>query len=42
MRLRTVVVGMPTSTTVVTGLLRSTGPPAPRGGGDDQGVYAGA
>ena len=35
MRLRTVVVGMPTSTTVVTGLLRSTGPPAPRGGGDD-------
>jgi len=42
MRLRTVVVGSPASTTIVTGLLRSRGPPAPRGGGDDQGVHAGA
>lgn len=42
MRLRTVVVGSPASTTIVTGLLRSTGPPAPRRGGDDQGVHAGA
>ena len=42
MHLRTVVVGSPASMTIVAGLLRSTGPPAPRRGGDDQGVHAGA
>jgi len=42
MRLRTVGVGSPASATIVTGLLPSTGPPAPRRGGDDQGVHAGA
>ena len=42
MRLRTVVEGSSASKTIVTGLLRSTGPPAPRRGGDDQGGYAGA
>ena len=42
MQLRTVVVGSPASMRIVSGLLRSTGPPAPRRGGDDQGAYAGA
>ena len=42
MKLRTVVVGSPASTTIVHGLLRSTGPPAPRGGGEDQEVHASA
>ena len=42
MHLRTVVEGSPTALTITTSLLRSTGPPRPRGGGDDRGVYAGA
>ena len=42
MRLRTVVEGTPAALTITTSLLRSTGPPWPRGGGDDRGVYAGA
>ncbi len=42
MKLRTVVVGSPASTAIVHGLLRSTGPPAPRGSGEDQEVHASA
>ena len=42
MHLRTVVEGSPAALTITTSLLRSTGPPRPRGGGDDRGVYAGA
>ncbi len=38
MHLRTMVVGSPASMTIVTGLLRSTGPPGPRRGGHDQGT----
>ncbi len=42
MRLRTVVEGTPSALTISTSLLRSTGPPAPPRGGDDQGVHGGA
>ncbi|MBM4390431.1 MAG: hypothetical protein FJ090_04875 [Deltaproteobacteria bacterium] len=42
MRMPTVVVCSPATTTVATGPFRSTGPPARRGGGDDQKAHAGA
>ena len=34
--------GSPAALTITTSLLRSTGPPRPRGGVDDRGVHAGA